>query len=220
MNTNTVNAFDDLINQRRESGKWKFWLCIFILPCLITTFINKAPNEIDYLGGKTVVESFLNRNIISFLIIFITFIAFIIFVFKTWKGFKSSIFQLMMVFGASVMILFCGYAHMKAVFNINGELKAPADITAESYVLCEGNGNYYAAFEDTGESVLLVIPKEKYDMLKNGKMSEASEQMQNQTYRLIKNSQYGGYENPKLYKSKANFKYYDKSVIYIDCSLR
>lgn len=126
----------------------------------------------------------------------------------------------MMVFGVSVMILFCGYAHMKAVFNISGELKAPADITAESYVLCEGNGNYYAAFEDKGESVLLVIPKEKYDMLKNGKMSAASEQMQNQTYRLIENSQYEGYEDPKLYKSKANFKYYDKSVIYIDCSLK
>ena len=123
-----------------------------------------------------------------------------------------------MTVGSAVIILFSGFSFVRSIANIRQDLDGAVNVSAEEFVLCErGAEEYFIGFDHGGESILLQIPREEYELCH----AVPSEEYGNsQVYDLIVNSQYGGYENEVFYRSKADIKYYANSVIFEDCKLK
>ncbi|MDO4944678.1 MAG: hypothetical protein Q4E74_05700 [Ruminococcus sp.] len=212
-------VFKELREKRRESSKWTAFFALFALVCMAAMAVTSySKKHSDLLGGRKTVEQYLHSNVTAMVIILAIFIAFVVAVFKTWKGVKGSIYQFMMTIFTAFIIAFTGIGKFLAIHNITDDLNNVRDITAEEYVLCRTDGsNFYLGFEDKGECILLLIPEKKYNELKQGTVSDVH--TENEVYRLVVDSTYGGYKDAELYCTPVSVKYYFNSVIYEDCEI-
>ncbi len=205
--------------QRQEKGKWGAFFAVFALLSLAAFYIQKhSMDDADLLGGKKTIEKFMHSNFTAMLLLLAAALGFIVAFFKSWKGRRSSIYQLIFTFGALMIIVFSGVSIFKSIHNINKDLNAPITVTADNYVLCSKNGKYMLAFDEEGttDGILLVIPEKKYKELQGGKPSTKT--YTSRAWRLIENDQYDNYEDPAFYGTKIDITYYKYSVIYENVS--
>ena len=208
-------AFNDYKNSRRESSKWAPAFVLCALLCIGAGFIKSAMVKgADLLGGKATVERFFRANLVRLIITCVIFLLFLLFFIKTWNGMKSSVEQLIYTAACGLFVVICAINSLLPVVKISQELKAPRETEVKSYTLCSDNkGNYYVGFDDDG-GVLLTIPKDKYDELSAGNISDNAAGF---AYDEIVES--GKYNNVVFYRSKALIVYYHRSVIYENVSL-
>lgn len=180
--------------------------------------VKNSEKTADFLGGRETVEKFFRANVIALAIVTVTLAVFVLAFLKSWKGMKSSIYQLLMTVCSAVLILYSGFSFVRSLVNIKEDLDGAESVSAEEFVLCKGSeGECFIGFDHGGESILLQIPHEEYEEHCHAAPSE--DYSDSQVYDLIVNSQYGGYENAVFYRSKADIRYYANSVIYEDCQL-
>lgn len=217
MDPNVKNQFEKLRENRREGQKWTAFFAVFALVCLLAIEVTSySKKHSDLLGGKKTVEQYLHSNVTAIALILAAFIVFVIVVFKTWKGTRGSIYQFMMTIFAAVILVFTGCVKFLAIHNITDDLNNVRKITVNEYVLCRTDSDcYYMGFEDKGECILLMIPEKKYNEFRQGTASAVH--TENDVYRLVADSQYGGYKDAELYCTPVNVEYYFNSVIYEDC---
>lgn len=204
--------------ERSERHKWGAVFAVFALMAMLAFFIQKhSMDGADLLGGRRTIERFMKSNIIAMVILLISIVGFVILCFKTWKGRRSSIYQLIYVLGAAVIILFSSYSIFRSIHNIQKDLNSPVTVTADSYVLCKRGNDHLLVFDEkTGnDSILLVIPAEKYSELSRG--TEDTKHYLSRSWRLIEDSEYVDYTDAVLYKTPIEIRYYLYSVIYEDC---
>ena len=216
-----TEAFTDLAmsrEQRREKAKWGAIFAVFALLSLVAFWVQgHAKSDADLLGGHKTIERFMHANVAAMALALLSVIGFIILCFKTWKGRDGSIYQLIYTIGAGVIIVFCTVSVFRSIHNIQKDLNSPLTVTSENYVLCRSGRNYLLVFDEKGtnDSILLIIPKEKYDELKGGTPSNKG--YLSRSRRLIENSQYTEYEDTQFYETPIDITYYEYSVIYEDC---
>lgn len=217
MDPNIKNQFEKLREDRMESRKWTAFFAVFALVCMLAMAVTSySQKHSDLLGRRKTVEQYLHSNVTAMVIILGIFIVFVIAVFKTWKGIKGSIYQFMMTIFAAFIIIWTGSAKFLAIHNISDDLNNVRGVTVTEYVLCQTNGDtFYLGFEDKGECILLVIPEKKYNELKQGTVSDVH--TENEVYRLVENSEYGGYRDAELYCTPVTIRYYFNSAIYEEC---
>lgn len=203
--------------QRSEKRKWGAVFAVFALLSMLAFFIQKhSMDDADLLGGRKTIEKFMRSNIIAMVILIFSIVGFIILCFKTWKGWQSSIYQLIYVVGAGFIILFSSYSVFRSIHNIQKDLDSPITVTTDSYVLCKRGNDCLLVFDDqkSRDAFLLVIPEEKYRELRKGTVD--SRHYLSRSWRLIEESEYTEYTEPELFSSKIEVKYYLYSVIYED----
>lgn len=203
--------------QRSERAKWGAVFAIFALLAMLAFFIqNNAMKGADLLGGRATIEKFMKSNVIAMIILLISIVGFVILCIKTWKGWQSSIYQLIYVVGAGFIILFSSYSVFRSIHNIQKDLDSPITVTTDSYVLCKRGNDCLLVFDDqkSRDAFLLVIPEEKYRELRKGTVD--SRHYLSRSWRLIEESEYTEYTEPELFSSKIEVKYYLYSVIYED----
>jgi len=207
--------------QRSERAKWGAVFAIFALLAMLAFFIqNNAMKGADLLGGRATIEKFMKSNVIAMIILLVSIVGFVILCFKTWKGRRSSIYQLIYMLGTAFIIFFSAFSIFRSIHNIQKDLDAPITVTADSYVLCKRGNDFLLVFDEQTsiDSILLVIPEEKYRELENG--DPDTKHYLSRSWRLIENSEYVKYDDPQLFKSKIEIRYYEYSVIYEDCSFK
>lgn len=215
-------ALQNIKDNRKESAKWSAVFAAFILPCMgAMAMVNSAVKRYDILGGRSTVSKYLNSNAVGLLVVCVAAIAYIIVMFKTFKGRKSSIYQLLLMVAAGFLIIYSGFGFTRAFYNIKDDLNNITETKLDEYVLCtlqsDSKTSYYTAFEDKGECVLLMIPQKKYNELSLAAKAENPDA--NEAYRLVADSQYTTYQNAEVYRSPITVKYYFNSVIYEDCEV-
>lgn len=202
-------------DQRKEKQKWGAVFGVFALSSLLISWLRKESlKDADLLGGKATVERFMHTNVTALLVATVLAVAFIIVVFRTWKGRQSSIYQLVFTVGSAVIVGFSMFTAASAVSKINQELKNPRSVTVEKYVLCKRGSDCILAFDEQGtsDSILLVIPAEKYEELSGGEASTKG--YTSRTWRLIEDSEYVTYTDATLYETPIDVTYFGSSIIY------
>ncbi|SDB04148.1 hypothetical protein SAMN02910317_00113 [Ruminococcaceae bacterium FB2012] len=205
---------------RVEKAKWGALFAVCALAAMAAFAVQKnSMKGADLLGGRKTIERFMHSNVTAMVILLAAAVGFVIVCFKTWKGRRSSIYQLIFTVGAGVVIVFSGVSILKSIHNIQIDLDSPLTLTRDSYVLCKEGSNYMLTFDQEGtqDSVLLVIPQEKYKELKNGVISKRG--YLSRSWRLIENENYRNFTDAVYYESKISVTYYRHSIIYEDCSL-
>ncbi|MBR4622704.1 MAG: hypothetical protein IKO44_04895 [Ruminococcus sp.] len=208
---------DKIRETRFEERKWAAFFAGFALTYLIARWLRKdALDKADLLGGKATVEGFKSINIATLAFSLVALAVFIFLVIKTWKGRESSIFQLVFTIAAGLIVLYGIFVPASAVIKISSELKHPTEVTVSSYVTCMQDGKCLLVFDEEGssDSIVLVIPKEKYSELKDGEPTPSNKTYLSRSWRLIDGSEYGGYSDAALYSSEIDVTYYEYSVIY------
>ena len=203
--------------QRREKGKWGFMFAIFALLAMLAFFIqHNSMKGADLLGGHATIERFMRSNIIAMVILLLSAVGFILVCFNTWKGRSGSMFQLIYTIGAGVIIVFSGISIFRSIHNIQKDLDAPKTRTISEYVLCKKGNDCMLAFnEEFGDdSLILVIPQDKYNELRQGELSKKPHQFR--AYRLVEESEYVKYTDAQVYITPIEVTYYPYSVIYED----
>ena len=137
---NTRAAFENIRENNRESRKWCAFFAVFGLICM-TAFgiVKNSEKTADFLGGRETVEKFFRANIIALAIVTVTLAVFVLAFLKSWKGMKSSIYQLLMTVGSAVLILYSAFSFIMSIVNIREDLDGAKSVTAEEFVLCKGS---------------------------------------------------------------------------------
>lgn len=204
-----------LHEQNEEKKKWAAIFAVFALPSLLIGWLRRESlKDADLLGGRATVERFMHTNVTALLVATLFAVIFIIVCFKTWRGRRSSVYQLIFTVGAAVIIGFTLFGSAKAVSNINYELKNPRTVTVEEYVLCTRGSDCILAFDEAGtsDSIVLVIPRDKFDELSGGEA--LNERASSRTWRLIQEAEYTDFADPALYGTPIEVTYFQHSVIY------
>ncbi|GEM_PF-1332516 len=210
-----------LHKQNEEKKKWAAIFAVFALPSLLIGWLRRESlKDADLLGGRATVERFMHTNVTALLVATLFAVIFIIVCFKTWRGRRSSVYQLLFTAGAAVIIGFTLFTSAGAVSNINSELKSPSTVTVEDYVLCTRGSDCILAFDEAGssDSIVLVIPREKFDELSKGE--QLNERATSRTWRLIQESEYTSYDDPVLYGSPLEITYFRHSLIFDSAELK
>ena len=204
---------------RRKNAVWVLLICVFFLISQgAFKIVRNAEKNADFMAGKETAEKLLHANIISFAIIILAFIALVLIFIKTWRGTSSSIIQLIAFIGIPILLFFDVFCFGRAIYNISYDIKNPEKLQLNQYILCRKDSDYYVAFDDKDEHVLLLVPESKYDELKSGTAVEP--QAGDEIYDLIVNSQYTQYKDTQVYDLDIEVTYYPYSVIYESCNFK
>lgn len=205
--------------QYEEKKKWSAFFAVFALISLAAFYIQKhSMDDADLLGGKKTIEKFMHSNFTAMVVLLAAALGFVVVFFLSWKGMRSSIYQLIFTVAAFVMIVFSGVSIFRSIHNIQKDLDSPVTVTSENYVLCKRGNDYMLGFDEAGtiDSIILVIPVDKYNELKKGVPSNST--YKSRTWRLIDESQYVDYTDAVLYNTPIDITFYKYSVIYEDVS--
>ena len=206
---------------RREKGKWGALFALFALMAMLAFFIqHNSMKGADLLGGRATIERFMRSNVIAMVILLLSAVGFILLCFNTWKGRRGSIYQLVYTVAAGIVIILSGVSIFRSIHNIQKDLDSPKTVTVEEYVLCTNGNTCYLAFDQEGtiDSVLLVVPADKYNELKKGVTSTKG--YLSRTWRLIDESEYVKYSDVQFYDTPIEVTYYAHSIIYEDCGFK
>ena len=207
--------------ERGEKHKWGAFFALCALAAMAAFTVQKnSMKGADLLGGRKTIERFMHSNITAMVILLASAVGFIVVCFKTWKGRRGSIYQLIYTVAAGIIIFYSGATIFKAIHNIQKDLDAPVTVSAESYVLCREGGNYLLVFDEPGtiDSILLVIPPEKYAALKKAPQSKQS--YLSRSWRLVTEEEYRDFTEPVLCSAEIEVSYFKYSVIYDDCKFK
>ncbi len=205
--------------QYEEKKKWSAFFAVFALISLVAFYIQKhSMDDADLLGGKKTIEKFMHSNFTAMVVLLAAALGFVVVFFLSWKGMRSSIYQLIFTVAAFVLIVFSGVSIFRSIHNIQKDLDSPVTVTSENYVLCKRGNDYMLGFDEAGtiDSIILVIPVDKYNELKKGVPSNST--YKSRTWRLIDESQYVDYTDAVLYNTPIDITFYKYSVIYEDVS--
>ena len=206
---------------RREKHKWGAFFALCALAAMAAFTVQKnSMNGADLLGGKKTIERFMHSNITAMVILLAAAAGFIVVCFKTWKGRSGSIYQLIYTVGAGVIIVCSGATIFKAIHNIQKDLDAPISVSAQNYVLCKEGKDHVLVFDEPGtnDSILLVIPAEKFAELK--KAPQSTHSYLSRSWRLVTNEAYRDFSEPAYYETPIDVSYFKYSVIYDDCTVK
>lgn len=207
--------------QRREKSKWGALFGVASLLALLAFFIqHNSMKDADLLGGRETIEKFMHSNVAAMSILLAAALGYIVICFKTWKGRQGSMFQVIYTVAAGIIIIFAGVSIFRSIHNIQKDLDSPQTVTVKDYVLCMRGSDCMLAFDEKGtqDSVILVIPKAKYDELRKGEVSTKS--YLSRAWRLVDDSQYTKYSDTAYYTTPLEITYYEYSIIYEDCKIK